>query len=310
MLNPYDEHQRLEVMLACCVKAVQSHFSHIATRDIIWPPRDLSVVPQRKLRQEPFGPLLREYRESPNFQLDPRNHALQIGQHPSCYLLLEVHLVSGEAIAHGIERCHDLIKSASHVRWKMPLRILIVEILQIFAKHVREKQRKHTRIADLNAPVISHKVPLADGVRIDHLYGVFDSQCPIEQLLSHGYFSRPSVTARLLMQLNLLAIAITHLSNRQRSRNDRKHARNERLIVPYERRNSLGDNLDRGKLAVILGNRNNTDDEKTYPYPRKSCSDVDRHEYPLKRAPGPATKLAADALQSEVIAATLPLGAP
>lgn len=41
MLNPYDEHQRLEVMLACCVKAVQSHFSHIATRDIIWPPRDL-----------------------------------------------------------------------------------------------------------------------------------------------------------------------------------------------------------------------------------------------------------------------------
>ena len=41
MLNPYDEHQRLEVMLACCVKAVQSHFSHIAVRDIIWPPRDL-----------------------------------------------------------------------------------------------------------------------------------------------------------------------------------------------------------------------------------------------------------------------------
>ncbi len=41
MLNPYDEHQRLEVMLACCFKAVQSHFSHIAVRDIIWPPRDL-----------------------------------------------------------------------------------------------------------------------------------------------------------------------------------------------------------------------------------------------------------------------------
>lgn len=41
MLNPYDEHQRLEVMLACCFKAVQLHFSHIAVRDIIWPPRDL-----------------------------------------------------------------------------------------------------------------------------------------------------------------------------------------------------------------------------------------------------------------------------
>ncbi|MEY9717890.1 hypothetical protein ABIA22_000380 [Sinorhizobium fredii] len=41
MLNPYDEQQRLEVMLACCYKAVQAHFSHIAVRDIISPPHDL-----------------------------------------------------------------------------------------------------------------------------------------------------------------------------------------------------------------------------------------------------------------------------
>ncbi|WP_411035718.1 hypothetical protein [Shinella sp. BYT-45] len=41
MLNPYDEVQRLEVMLACCIKAVQSHFSHLAVRDIVEPPRDL-----------------------------------------------------------------------------------------------------------------------------------------------------------------------------------------------------------------------------------------------------------------------------
>lgn len=41
MLNPYDEQQRLEVMLSCCFKAVQAHFSHIAVRDIISPPHSL-----------------------------------------------------------------------------------------------------------------------------------------------------------------------------------------------------------------------------------------------------------------------------
>ena len=41
MLNPYDEGQRLEIMLACCFKAVSQHFRHIAIRDIIRPPRDL-----------------------------------------------------------------------------------------------------------------------------------------------------------------------------------------------------------------------------------------------------------------------------
>lgn len=41
MLNPYSETERLEVMLACCYRAVQSHFSHLAIRDIIEPPHSL-----------------------------------------------------------------------------------------------------------------------------------------------------------------------------------------------------------------------------------------------------------------------------
>ena len=41
MVNPYDEQQRLEIMLACCFKAVGHHFSHIALQDIICPPHDL-----------------------------------------------------------------------------------------------------------------------------------------------------------------------------------------------------------------------------------------------------------------------------
>lgn len=41
MLNPYNADQRLEVMLACCFKAVSAHFSHIPVREIIWPPHDM-----------------------------------------------------------------------------------------------------------------------------------------------------------------------------------------------------------------------------------------------------------------------------
>lgn len=40
MLNPYDEAQRMELMMACCFKAVQAHFSHLAVRDIVEPPHD------------------------------------------------------------------------------------------------------------------------------------------------------------------------------------------------------------------------------------------------------------------------------
>ncbi|RVQ76146.1 hypothetical protein [Sinorhizobium medicae] len=41
MVNPYSEAERLEVMLACCYRAVQSHFSHLAIRDVIEPPHSL-----------------------------------------------------------------------------------------------------------------------------------------------------------------------------------------------------------------------------------------------------------------------------
>lgn len=40
ILNPYSENERLEVMMACCFKAAQSHFSHLPVRDIINPPHE------------------------------------------------------------------------------------------------------------------------------------------------------------------------------------------------------------------------------------------------------------------------------
>nr|DAO37985.1 MAG TPA: chromosomal replication initiator protein [Caudoviricetes sp.] len=39
-LNPYSEEDRLNVMLACCYRAVQSGFRHLALRDIIDPPHE------------------------------------------------------------------------------------------------------------------------------------------------------------------------------------------------------------------------------------------------------------------------------
>ncbi|KQZ87233.1 hypothetical protein ASD64_07280 [Mesorhizobium sp. Root157] len=37
-INPYNEDERLEVMMACSYAAVKSGFSHLALRDIINPP--------------------------------------------------------------------------------------------------------------------------------------------------------------------------------------------------------------------------------------------------------------------------------
>lgn len=39
-MNPYSEEDRLNTMLACCYRAVQSGFRHLALRDIIDPPHE------------------------------------------------------------------------------------------------------------------------------------------------------------------------------------------------------------------------------------------------------------------------------
>ena len=41
MTNPYSEAERLEVMLACCYRAVGQHFSHLPIAHIIEPPHSL-----------------------------------------------------------------------------------------------------------------------------------------------------------------------------------------------------------------------------------------------------------------------------
>ncbi len=40
-MNPYSEPERLTVMLSCCYKASQSHFSHLPMRYLISPPNHM-----------------------------------------------------------------------------------------------------------------------------------------------------------------------------------------------------------------------------------------------------------------------------
>ncbi|MCC5780786.1 hypothetical protein H7H48_17115 [Nitratireductor sp. B36] len=39
-INLHSENERLQLMLACCFRASQQHFSHLAIRDIVAPPRE------------------------------------------------------------------------------------------------------------------------------------------------------------------------------------------------------------------------------------------------------------------------------